>query len=150
MVSQKIVDEFLSQKEIAIVGVSSNKKKFGTIVYNDLKSKGYNVYAVNPQLQSIDGDKVYSSVSELAEKVKAIVTIIPPEQTLKILPEAEEKGITHFWFQQGSSDERVEDYCDEYKLKYVADECILMFTQPSAFIHKAHKWINGVLGKLPA
>lgn len=150
MASKKMVEEFLSQKDIAVVGVSTNKKKFGTIIYNDLKSKGYSVYAVNPKLQSINNQKVYSSASELPENVKSIVIVIPPEQTLKVLTEAAEKGITHYWLQQGSSDQKVEDFCDDHKLNYVADECILMFTQPSAFIHKAHKWINGVLGKLPA
>ena len=150
MTSKKLVEKFLDQKNIAVIGVSSNKKKFGSIVYYDLKSKGYNVYPVNPNLEQLDGQKVYKSVSELPQEVKAVVTVIPPKQTLSILPVAAAKGITYYWFQQGSSDVEVEDFCDEHKLNYVSGECILMFTEPSAFIHKAHKWINGVLGKLPA
>jgi hypothetical protein len=31
----------------------------------------------------------------------------------------------------------------------VHGECILMFAEPAAFFHRAHRWIWRMLGKLP-
>jgi predicted CoA-binding protein len=39
MTSKKLVEDFLSQKNIAVVGASGNRKKFGYIIYKELKPK---------------------------------------------------------------------------------------------------------------
>jgi hypothetical protein len=42
------IHQFFDNKQIAVIGVSRNTKKFGYLVYAALKKKGYDVYAVNP------------------------------------------------------------------------------------------------------
>ncbi len=49
MTSKNTVEEFLSQKKLAVVGVSHTGKKFSNIVYKELKSKGFQVFPVNPK-----------------------------------------------------------------------------------------------------
>jgi hypothetical protein len=70
-------------------------------------------------------------------------------QTEKVVMEANEAGIKKVWLQQGSQSDEAINYCEENEIDFVSNECILMFAQPSAFIHRAHKWVWGVLGKLP-
>jgi len=150
MTSKKIVDEFLLQKKIAVVGVSRKKTKFGNAIYKELKQKGYQVFPINPNMQTFEGDPCYPDLLSLPEKVDAVVINVPPAQTEKVVREAKEAEINKVWLQQGSQSKDAIKFCDENGIDYVTNECILMFVQPSAFIHRAHKWVWGVLEKLPA
>jgi predicted CoA-binding protein len=150
MTSKKIVDEFLLQKKIAIVGVSRKKTKFGNAIYKELKQKGYQVFPINPHINIFEGDACYPDLLSLPEKVDAVVINVPSVQTEKVVREARQAGINKVWLQQGSQSEEAVKFCEENGIDYVNNECILMFAQPSAFIHRAHRWIWGVLGKLPA
>ena len=53
MVTLKSINDFLSVKELAIAGVSRNNKKFGGMVFQELKAKGYKLYPVNPNAEMI-------------------------------------------------------------------------------------------------
>lgn len=150
MTSKKIVEEFLLQKKIAVVGVSRKKAKFGNAIYKELKQKGYNVFPINPHINTFEGDACYPDLLSLPEKVDAVVINVPSVQTEKVVREAKKAGINKVWLQQGSQSENAVKFCEENGIEYVSNECILMFAQPSAFIHRAHKWVWGVLGKLPA
>jgi predicted CoA-binding protein len=150
MNSKKIVEEFLAQKKIAVVGVSRKKTKFGNAIYKELKQKGYQVYPINPNMDAFEGNACYPDLLSLPEKVEAVVINVPPVQTEKVVKEAKEAGINKVWLQQGSQSEAAIKFCEENGIDCVSNECILMFAQPSAFIHRAHKWVWGVLGKLPA
>jgi len=150
MTSKKIVAEFLLQKKIAVVGVSRKKTKFGNAIYKELKQKGYQVFPINPNMQTFEGDPCYPDLLSLPEKVDAVVINVPPVQTEKVVREAKEAEINKVWLQQGSQSKDAIKFCEENGIDYVTNECILMFVQPSAFIHRAHKWVWGVLGKLPA
>jgi len=73
MVSNQSIQEFLAQKKIAVAGVSRKKSKFGNTLYNELKKKGYDVYAVNPNLKEYDDKKCYDSIMSLPDDVTALV-----------------------------------------------------------------------------
>jgi predicted CoA-binding protein len=149
MNSKKTVDDFLSQKKIAVVGVSRKKTKFGNTIYKELKQKGYKVYPINPHVKIFDGDTCYSDLFSLPAKIDAVIINVPPAQAEKVLREVKEAGINKVWLQQGSQSEVAVKFCEENGIDCVSNECILMFAQPSAFIHRAHRWVWGVFGKLP-
>ncbi|GIK59527.1 MAG: CoA-binding protein [Ignavibacteriota bacterium] len=149
MTSKKIVEEFLIQKKIAVVGVSRTKTKFGNAIYKELKQKGYDVFPVNPNLQTFEGDVCYPDLLSIPDRTDAVVINVPPVQAEKVIREANQAGIKKVWLQQGSQSDSAVKYCEENGIDCISNECILMFAQPSAFIHRAHKWILGVLGKLP-
>jgi predicted CoA-binding protein len=150
MNSKQVVNDFISQKKIAVVGVSRKKTKFGNAIYKELKQKGYNVFPINPNMDAFEGDTCYPDLLSLPEKADAVVINVPPAQTEKVVKEANEAGIKKVWLQQGSQSDAAVKFCEENGIDCVSNECILMFAQPSAFIHRAHKWVWGVLGKLPA
>ena len=149
MTSKKLVEEFLAQKNIAVVGVSRKKTKFGNAIYRELKQKGYNVIPVNPNMKFFEGDNCYPDLISVPVQVDAVVINVPPIQTEKVVREANEAGIKKVWLQQGSQSDEAINYCEENEIDFVSNECILMFAQPSAFIHRAHKWVWSVLEKLP-
>lgn len=149
MTSKKQIEDFLSVKTVAVVGVSANKKKFGSIIFNDLKSKGYITYPVNPNTKEIDGEKCYPDLISLAGKAEAAVIVVPPEVTNVVVKDAFKAGIIKIWMQQGSESKEAIKFCEENNISVITNQCILMFAQPSGFIHKAHKWILNLTGQLP-
>ncbi|MBI9043777.1 MAG: CoA-binding protein [Anaerolineaceae bacterium] len=149
MTAKEVVNDFLAQKKIAVVGASRNKKKFGYMVFKDLKEKGYQVYPVNPNAESVDGETCFPDLNNLPEKVDGIVTVVPPAETERIVLAAAEAGITRIWMQQGSESEKAINGCKEHNIAYVSGECILMFAEPVVSVHRFHRWIWGFLGKLP-
>lgn len=150
MTSQKSVDEFLSCKNLAVVGVSRKSSKFGNVIYKELKKKGINVYGVNPIMDSIQGDKCYHSLAELRGKVDAVVNVVSSKQTVDVVKEAKEIGVKNIWMQQGSESEEAIKYCKQNGINEIHKECILMFADPVKSIHGFHRWIWKVLGKLPS
>ncbi|MGB5289419.1 MAG: CoA-binding protein [Ignavibacteriaceae bacterium] len=149
MNSKTVVDDFLSQKKIAVVGVSRKKTKFGNAIYREMKQKGYQVYPINPNMNVFDGETCYPDLHSLPEKIDAVIVNVPPAQTEKVVREVKKAGINKVWLQQGSQSDAAVKFCEENGIDCVSNECVLMFAQPSAFMHRAHRWVWGVFGKLP-
>ena len=77
MTTKKEVSEFLSQKTLAVVGVSRSRDKFSNGVYRELKAKGYRVFPVNPNAEMVEGDACYPNLGALPEPVGGAVVIVP-------------------------------------------------------------------------
>lgn len=149
MTSQAVLEEFLAQRVLAVVGVSRDSKKFGNRVYKDLSRKGYRTFAVNPNTNAIGDSPCYPSLKDLPERVDGVVFVVPPEETEKMVKDAAGMGIRRVWMQQGSESQDAIRFCEENDISVVAGECILMFAEPAEFFHRVHRWAWGVLGKLP-
>lgn len=147
--SKQSVDQIISQKTFAIVGVSRKKEKFGRSVFTEFKEKGLKVYPVNPNATEIDGQKCYASLKELPEKPDALILTIKPEETEKIVSEAAEAGIKNIWMQNGSESEEAINICNEKNINVVHNHCILMFMEPVHSFHKFHRFMWKVFGQLP-
>ena len=59
MTNKQTIQEFLAQPALAVVGVSRSGKKFGNTAFRELKAKGYRVYPVHPEAQTIEGESCY-------------------------------------------------------------------------------------------
>jgi predicted CoA-binding protein len=144
-----MVDDFLDQQALAVVGVSRDGKKFGNTAYRELRAKGYRVTPVNPHADVIEGDFCYPSLSALPDPVDGVLIVVPPGETEKVVREAAEAGITRVWMQQGAESVAAVRFCEEQGINAVHGECILMFAEPDAFHHRLHRWVWGLMGKLP-
>jgi predicted CoA-binding protein len=149
MTTLAAVERFVGQPALAIVGVSRSGKKFGNLALRTLRDKGYRVYPIHPEAKSIDGVRCCARFEELPERVDAVLVVVPPVQAERVVRDAAAAGIHHVWLQQGAESPKVMDACRELGLAVVAGECILMFADPVSY-HKVHRWIWGLLGKLPA
>jgi len=148
MTTKAEMDDFLAQETFAIVGVSRNPKKFGNIVYRNLKKKDFDVIPVNPKMDSIDGEPCYPDLKSLPKPVGGIVVVVPPERTEQVVKDAKEAGITRVWMQQGAESKAAIKYCKDNGMSVVHGHCIMMFTDPTG-IHKFHRWLWKVFGKIP-
>ena len=148
-VTQSQVSDFLSQRKLALVGISRSGKKFGNAILKDLPAKGYQVYSVHPTAAEIDGHPCWPSLLQLPEQVGGVVIVLPPSETEKVVGDVAKAGISRVWMQQGSESPVAIRYCEESGISAVHGECILMFAEPTAFFHRAHRWIARMFGKVP-
>jgi len=149
MTSKKGVEDFLAQKNIAVVGVSRNGTKSGNKIYDELKSKNYQTFAVNPKATNEGGIKFYPDLRSIPEKIDGIVLAVLPAVTDKVVKEAHELGINHIWMQLGAESQNAIDFCKEKGINVIHNLCIFMFAEPVESFHKIHKWFAKLFGKLP-
>lgn len=148
MTGKSTVDDFISQKSLAIFGVSRGGQKFGNMAYRELKAKGYKVYAIHPEAETLEGDRAYKDLASLPEQVGGVVTVVPPAQTEQVVQQVAEAGIKRVWMQQGSESDVAIHFCQENGISEVHGECIMMYAGQAGF-HKFHGWIWKLLGKAP-
>ncbi len=143
------IDDFFKSKNIALAGVSRNKKKFGYVSYKSLVEKGYNIYPVNPNVNEIDGRNSYKSISDHTSEVDSVIIMTPKETTDEVLREAIRKGIKNIWVQQMSNTKDTMKIAEEYHQEIVSGKCIFMFAEPVSGVHKFHRMLVKIFGGLP-
>jgi predicted CoA-binding protein len=148
MVKAKSIEDFLALDKYAVVGVSKNKRKFGYIVFENMKKKGYDVYPINPKEDEILECTCYPDIKSLPEKVDGIIIVTPPEVTDKIVKEALEAGIENIWIQPQAESKAIMEFAEKNSYNIICKQCMLMHSQPRG-IHKLHKNINKLFGTLP-
>ncbi len=148
-VTKKEIDSFLETRKLAIAGVSRKEKKFGYTVYMDLKEKGFDVYPINPNTDTLNGQTCFRSVSALPADVTKLVVLTKKPETLGILREAFDKGIKEVWIQQMSDTPEALNFSVAHFKTFIYKQCILMHTDPVKSIHKFHRSIKGFFGTLP-
>ncbi len=143
------IDDFLTQRELALVGASRRGRKFGNAVLKELTARGYQVYPVHPQAEAIDGRTCWPSLTALPAKVGGVVIAVPPPETEKVVRDVSLAGIPRVWMQTGAASAAAISFCRDKGISAIHDECILMFAEPVASIHGVHRWIRKIFGKLP-
>lgn len=122
---EKNKEQMLKKKTWAVVGVTPDKNKYGYKIYKILKDNDYEVYAVNPRYDEVDGDKIYDSVSDLPIKPECVDMVVNPKIGKEVIDEIADLGIEYIWLQPGTFDENTIDQVEDKKLKYVYYDCVL-------------------------
>lgn len=93
----RLVQEFLAQKRIAVVGVSDKRETGCNLAYTKFKAAGYAVSAVNPHLTEYDGSPCYPDLASIPEKPDAVFILANPKVTDGIVQECVDLGIKYVW-----------------------------------------------------
>jgi predicted CoA-binding protein len=93
---------FLTKKRVAVTGVSRRAKDHGSnVVYKRLRDRGYEVCAVNPNADEVEGDRCYHDLRSIPDGVDAVVIATKPEMAEATMHECAELGIKHVWMHRG-------------------------------------------------
>ena len=92
-----LVEDFLAQKKIAVVGVSDQRETGCNLAYRKFKENGYAVSAVNPRLTSFEGDPCYPDLGSIPEKPEAVFILTNPEITEQVVQQCVDLGIPRVW-----------------------------------------------------
>ena len=92
-----LVQDFLAQKKIAIVGVSDKRETGCNLAYRRFKENGYQVYAVNPRIDSFDGAPCYPDLKSIPKKPDAVFILTGPKVSEQIVQQCVDLSIKHVW-----------------------------------------------------
>ncbi len=93
----RLVNNFLAQKKIALVGVSDQRETGCNAAYERFASNGYKVFAVNPRISEYKDDPCYPDLKSIPEKPDAVFILAKPSVTEEIVDQAIELGVGHIW-----------------------------------------------------
>ena len=150
------VQDFLAQKRIAVAGVSRDKSHHpvGNVIYHRLKTTGHEVFAVNPHMQTFEGDRCYPDLQSIPGGVDGVVIITRPTTTQRIVRDCNEAGVRRVWMHQSMgkgtsvSSEAVE-YCHQHDISVIAGACPMMYGEGADVGHTCMRWILRLTGGLP-
>ena len=152
-VSEAVTD-FLAQRRIAVAGVSREPAGHGgNIVYQRLRDRGYEVFAVNPNADRVEGDACYHELASIPGGVDAVVIATSPAAADAVVADCERLGIRRVWmhrsFGGGSVSSTAAAAGRRAGMTVIEGGCPLMFDPTADFGHKCMRWVLSVTGGLP-
>ena len=146
--------EFLALERVAVTGVSRTPGGHGSnVVYQRLRERGYDVFAVNPNADEVEGDPCYHDLSSIPGGDDAVVIGTSPEHAEETMRECAELGIGHVWMHRGpgsgSVSQSAAEYGREHGIAVIDGGCPCMFEPTADFGHKAMRFVFTLTGNVP-
>jgi len=151
---KQAASEFLTKKRIAVTGVSRSPQGHGSnMVYQRLRDRGYQVFAINPNADSVEGDPCYHDLKSVPGGVDAVVIGTRPEAADATMRDCVELGIRHVWMHRGPGPGSVSPSATEYGRRHgitvIDGGCPLMFAPTADFGHKVARLVLTGTGNVP-
>ena len=129
----QIIKLLSTAKTIAVVGLSSKpfRASFGVAEY--LQESGYRIIPVNPNESEVLGEKSYSRLEDIPEKIDIVDIFRRSELVAEVVDSAIRVGARAVWMQQGVEDEASAERARKAGLFVTMDRCI------AQEIHRRHK-----------
>ncbi len=117
---------------VAVVGATDDPSKYGSVIYRDLKRKSFTVFPVNPNRSTVDGDRAYNNLQDLAQRPTIVNIVVPPEVTLDILGQCLQMGLMNVWLQPGAESPETLGFLQQHNFNYLANACIMVESRMNA------------------
>jgi uncharacterized protein len=146
--------EFLANRRIAVTGVSRKPENHGSnVVYKRVRERGYEVFAVNPNADEVEGDRAYRDLRSIPGGVDAVVIATRPKTAEETMRECADLGIKHVWmhrsFGTGSVSDTATAYGRERGITVIDGGCPCMFDPTADLGHKAMRFVFTLRGHVP-
>jgi uncharacterized protein len=154
MLIKQAASEFLGHKRIAVTGVSRKPTGHGSnAVYQRLRARGYEVFAVNPNADEVEGDKCHHDLASIPGGVDAVVIATAPEHALATVKECAALGIRYVWMHRsvdaGSVSQDAIEYGRQHGMTVIDGGCPLMFDPTADVGHKIMRFFFTRTGAVP-
>jgi uncharacterized protein len=151
---KEAASEFLANKRVAITGVSRQPKNHGSnVVYQRLRKRDYEVFAVNPNADQVEDDPCYHDLHSIPGGVDAVVIATNPEIAEDTMRECADLGIKRVWLHRGpgagSASETAAEYGQQHGIAVINGGCPCMFNPTADFGHKMMRVMLTLKGNVP-
>jgi predicted CoA-binding protein len=153
----QLVEDFLSQGTIAVVGVSDQRETGCNMAYQRFNEAGYTVWPVNPRISEFEGSPCYPDLTSIPAKPDAVFILTNPGVTDNIVDECIDLGIGHVWMHcmmgtkpglaenMTSVSQNAVQKCRANDIQVIPGSCPNQFLSPD-FGHRMMKGLWGLLG----
>ena len=144
---------FLAKKRVAVTGVSRTPKDHGSnTVYKRLRERGYEVFAVNPNADSVMGEPCCRRLGDIPGGVDGVVIATNPKDALAVAQECKAQRITRVWFHKnvgtGSYSKEAHEFCRANGITALVS-CPLWYGGCSDGFHRAFGTFCRTFGLVP-
>lgn len=117
-----------SAKTIAVVGLSDNPERESYQVAAYLKTQGYRIIPVNPNVREVLGEEAYPTLADIPKDIPVDVVDIfrRPEFIPEIVDQAIARGAKAVWMQKGLAHNAAADKARAAGLSVVMDRCMMV------------------------
>ena len=152
--TKDVATEFLDHKRVAVTGVSRHPESHGSnVVYKRLRDRGYEVFAVNPNADAVEGDHCYQDLKSVPGGVDWVVIGTRPETAEETMRECVDLGITRVWmhrsFGAGSVSILATAYGRDHGIRVIDGGCPCMYDPTADPGHKVMKAMLTLTRKIP-
>ena len=145
--------EFLAQKRFAVAGVSRAGSAPANLIFKKLKDSGREVHAINPNAETVEGERCYDSLASLREPPDAVVIATHADQAIEIARQCKAAGVRNVWFHRsidgGSYSPEAAALCAAYGAMVIPGSCPLMHLEPIDVPHRCMRGVLSLTGTLP-
>jgi uncharacterized protein len=151
---RELIDEFMAQKRLALVGVSHDPKDFSRNMFREFTQRGYDMVPVNPNLTEVDGALCFDCLQDVAPAVAGALVMTPPDQTEQVVRDCAEAKVRLVWLHRGVGTGAVSrdavDYCHDHGLSVIEGYCPYMFLDDTPAFHRVHRFFFKLTGRYPS
>jgi predicted CoA-binding protein len=142
-----LVQQFLSQRRIAVAGVSRQADQPANAILRKLRGAGYEAFAVNPAAQQLEGGPCYPDLAAIPGGVTAVMVVTPASAAAGVVEEAAALGIRYVWlhrsFGEGSVSSAAVRAAQTHGMAAITGGCPMMFVAPVDPFHRVMRWFCG-------
>lgn len=153
MTTRQMIDDFLSMKRLAIVGVSRQPRDFTRSVFREFQRRGYDVVPVNPNAAEVDGQACFARVQNIQPPVDGALLMTRPNMTDEVVRDCLEAGIQRVWMYRatgfGAVSRSAVAFCEANGIRVIAGHCPYMFWRDSGLGHRIHGFLMRLTGSYP-
>ena len=145
----EIINKFLSTENIAIVGVSSSKMKWGNTLLKESLAKGFKVFPINQKYDSINGINCFKSIDDLPPDVSNVIIALKPKDCLEVISKINNPNIKIIWLNSPLNKTQLESAIEVLKSKnisFISNVCPLMYLNNKG-LHKFHRLLHELFNK---
>jgi hypothetical protein len=142
-----LVEQFLSQRRIAVAGVSRQPGQPANLILGRLRDAGHEVFAVNPAAAEVDGAPCYPNLTAIPGGVSAVMVVTPAAAAEGVVEEAAALGVRHLWLHrsvgEGSVSPAAVRAARAHGMALIVGGCPMMFVGPVDPFHRVMRWFCG-------
>ncbi len=125
VVTDPIAELLRTARVIAVVGLSSRRRRPSFGVAQFLQSVGYRIIPVNPNETEVLGEKAFARLEDIREKIDIVDIFRRSEEVPPVVESAIRLGAKAVWMQEGVVHPQSAEHARHAGLFVVMDACIL-------------------------
>ena len=121
----RITELLNTAKTIAVVGLADSPLRPSYGVSHYMRSQGYRIIPVNPNIEEWEGERAYASLLDVPEKIDIVNVFRRPEFVPEVVEQAIQIMAPAIWMQEGVVHEEAANKARQAGIFVVMDLCIL-------------------------
>ena len=123
--ADRITELLKSAKTIAVVGLTDTPTRPSYGVSRYMQSQGYRIIPVNPNITEWMGEKAYSSLLDVPEKIDIVNVFRRHDAVPEVVEQAIQINASVIWMQEGVVHHEAAEKARQASIFVVMDKCIL-------------------------